>query len=63
MASRLGAQTELGLEISGGTGTMGGLISGETAILGTLVARVRGGSGDLDPPGTTTPGFHGVLLR
>ena len=43
---------------------MGGLISGETAILGTLVARVRGGgSGDLDPPGTTTPGFHGVLLR
>ena len=62
-ASRLGAQTELGLEITGGTGTMGGLISRETAILGTLVARVPGGVRRPGPPSTTTPGFHGVLLR
>ena len=56
-ASRLGAQTELGLEITGGTGTMGGLISRETAILGTLVARVPGGSGDQDPRVPPLPDF------
>ena len=42
---------------------MGGLISRETAIMGTLVARVPGGVRRPGPPSTTTPGFHGVLLR
>ena len=35
---------------------MGGLISGETAILGTLVARVLGGSGG--SVRAWTPGYH-----
>ena len=60
-ASRLGAQTKLGLEISGGWGTLEGLISGGDCNPGNPGDQGSGGTGrlhkDPDPRAPSLPDF------